>query len=347
MAKKPFKGMLSPLVKLLDRSGAASHHAPTPEQDTTRFPGLPWDLRTIIIVFGPGAPFRFLNLNVLLGLTGVPFDRVDQLHGIGPMDAFDLQFCLEGNDRSATCKKYFSIAKDLEYEPDKVEFRLGDRLEFRGSWPEYSIRYRQPEEDLSLSMRLASQDDFQWWSYAPGMYCHYTSFCDCELEWSWKGQGGSSSVIALHDHGWGRNLLPVRLPVRVFRYEVMRIEERGTAISLWTEAPPGLTLKNVGLVRRENRTPVFMPRYHCEVLEWDEFSSYAGRACRVPRRWVGTQEARGARFRYEAARATEPRPVIGNGFMYGFDYQGELSGPEGAARLEGRGYVEQLGLLVR
>jgi len=339
-------GALSPLLKLLDRAGAASHQAPTPEQDTTRFPRLPWDLRTIIIVFGPEAPFRFLNLNILLGLTGVPFDRPEDLGAIKPMDAFDLQFCLEGKDRHAAYKKYHSIEKELEYKSGKVEFKLGERLEFSGSWPDYSIRYQQPEEDLSLSMRLSSWDDFHWWAYVPGVYCHYTSFCESEMEWSWKGQSGSVAALALHDHGFGRNLMPIRLPVKVFRYEVMRIGERGKAISLWTEAPPGLTLKNVGLVRRDKSESTFMPGYSCEVLEWDTFENYAGKTCRVPRRWLGKQQSNNAGFQYEAVRTTEPRPVIGNGFIHGFDYQGELTGPKDE-KLEGQGYVEQLGLLAR
>ena len=91
---------------LLDRSSKAARQRPDPAEDGTRFPEFPWDLRTIILLFPPEAPFRFMNLNLLLGLTGVPFDRIEQLEGLRTEDAFDLQFCLEGRERYATYKRY-------------------------------------------------------------------------------------------------------------------------------------------------------------------------------------------------------------------------------------------------
>ena len=71
---------IPPLIKLLDYSGVKgegkARPAPTGWEETTHFPESPWDLRTVIIVFPPESPFRFLNLNVLLGITGVPFDQI-------------------------------------------------------------------------------------------------------------------------------------------------------------------------------------------------------------------------------------------------------------------------------
>jgi hypothetical protein len=334
------------LLGLVDRSATAPHEKPLPAEEGTRFPEFPWDLRTIIMVFPPDAPFRFLNLNTLLGLTGVPFDQVERLGGLDAKDAFDLQFCLEGRERHAVYKQYHSIDKELEYKTEAVRFKLPERLFFEGAWPSYQIQYRQPEEDLSLSIKFDSRDDFHWWAYVPGVYCHYTSFCDCAVEWQWSGKSGTIETLALHDHGWGRNLLPIRLPVNVFRYEVMRLPEAGSAISLWTEGPLGMELKNVGLLRPDQKPGWPMERYECEVLEWEAFDNYAGKTCRVPRRWLGRQKGDGREFSYEAERATEPRPIIGNGFIYGFDYQGELTGTAGG-KIEGEGYVEQLGLLVR
>jgi hypothetical protein len=58
---------LLPILGLLDRSSRAAHERPDPAQDGTRFPEFSWDLRTLILVFPPEAPFRFLNLNLLLG----------------------------------------------------------------------------------------------------------------------------------------------------------------------------------------------------------------------------------------------------------------------------------------
>jgi len=333
-----------PLVHMLDRAPEAPHVQPLPEEEQTRFPAYPWDLRTVIIVFPQDSPFRYLNLNVLLGMTGVPFDQVERWHGPNPRDAFDLQLCLEAPNRCATYKQYHSISRELKYRPNDVYFELGQQLLFEGRWPEYRIRYTQPEINLELSLQLNSWKDFRWWAYTPGIYCHYTSFCDCRFQWQWEDDEGVLEVPALHDHGWGKNILPVRLPLKVFRYEVMRFPEGAFAISLWTEGPLRMELRNVGLIRWDKQPPVHMNRYECKVLEWEMFSNYAGKECRVPRRWIGTQHGDRVEFHYEAVRTSLPRAVLGEGFLYGFGFQGRLTGAcPSSERIEGTGYVEQLG----
>ena len=339
----PHKALL-PLIRIADRSGKVPNDQPSREQETTRFPVFPWDLRTIIMVFPDHAPFRFLNLNTTLGLTGVPFDQRKNWNHSDPKDAFDLQFCLEGGNEHASYKQYHSVARELEYRHGEVLLKLDDRLHFQGDWPDYRIQYRQPDNGLEVSLRLVSWPDFHWWLYSPRLYCHYTSFCDCRVEWDWNGAKGALDLPALHDHGWGRTLLPLRFPLRVFRYEVLRLPLDQLAISLWTEGPARLELKNVGLIRKEKQSPPQVQPYHCQVLEWETFPNYAGLPCRIPNRWVGTQQGKAGTFVYEALRMTEPRPILGEGFMYGFDYQGILNNPGLPVEdVKGSGYVEHLG----
>ena len=338
---------LVPILDCLDHSSKVAHQRPEPTEDGTRFPEFPWDLRTIILLFPPEAPFRFMNLNLLLGLTGSPFDQPEQLGPLDAGDAFDLQFCLEGRKRCATYKRYHSITRDLSYRPAATEFLLGERLRFEGSWPIYRIRYRQPEAELSLTLHFDSWEDFHWWAHAPRLYCHYTSFGRCRMDWQWESEGGAVEVPALHDHGWGRNLLPLEVPLRTFRYEVLQLRDRtenadGLAISLWTEGPFGMELKKSGVLRWGREHSQVMNRYEYRVLEWETFENYAGAPCRVPRRWLGRQTGSGVEREYEAQRSTEPRAVLGNGFLFGFDYQGIWKGPAERA-LQGEGYSEQLG----
>jgi hypothetical protein len=324
-----------------------THERPDSTEEGTRFPEFPWDLRTLILLFPPEAPFRFMNLNLLLGLTGTPFDRPEQLGTLDARDAFDLQFCLEGRGRCVGYKRYHSIARELSYRPAAVEFLLGERLRFEGSWPAYRIRYRQPEAELSLTLHFDAREDFHWWAHAPRFYCHYTSFGRCRMDWRWGSEGGAIEVPALHDHGWGRNLLPFGVPLRTFRYEVLQLRD-GTentgdlAISLWTEGPLGIGLKKSGVLRWDQGHSQLMSRYECRALEWELFENHAGTPCRVPRRWYGRQTGNGAEFEYEAQRSTEPRAVLGHGFLFGFDYRGVLRGPA-TREFEGHGYGEQLG----
>jgi hypothetical protein len=338
-----------PILGLLDRSRKAAHQRPDPADDGTRFPEFPWDLRTLILLFPPEAPFRFMNLNLLLGATGTPFDRPERLGPLDAGDAFDLQFCLEGRKRCATYKRYHSIARELSHRPAAVELLLGERLRFEGSWPTYRVRYRQPEAGLSLTLHLDCWEDLQWWAHAPRLYCHYTSFGSCRMDWQWESESGAVEVPALHDHGWGRNLLPLRVPLRTFDYEVLQLPSaaeigEGLAISLATEGPFGIELKKSGALRWGRRHLQVMDRYERRVLEWETFENHAGTPCRVPRRWLGRLSGSGTRFEYEAQRGTEPRAVLGDGFLFGFDYRGVL-GQERA--VEGTGYAEQMGSVLR
>jgi len=346
---------LLPILGLLDRSSRAACQRPDPDEDGTRFPEFPWDLRTLILLFPPQAPFRFMNLNLLLGLTGAPFDRTERLGDLRASDAVDLQFCLEGRQRCATYKRYHSIERELRYRPRAVQFvlgesGLGERLRFEGSWPAYRIEYRQPEAELACSLHFDAYEDLHWWARAPRLYCHYTSFGSCRLEWHWGSEAGVLEAPALHDHGWGRNLLPLGVPLKLFRYEVLHVpseagETGGFAISLWTEGPFGMELKQSGLLRRQPERSRIVTRVESRVLEWETFENHAGEACRVPRRWLGRQVGAGAEFEYEAQRSSEPRAVLGNGFLCGFDYRGVWRGPA-QENLEGEGYAEQMGWIA-
>lgn len=340
-----FAKMLGPLVKRLNGAGDAPTAAPSREDDGTRFGEFPWDLRTVIAVFPPEAPFRFLNLNLLLGMTGIPFDRVETWEGGDPLDACDLQFCLEGRAGAVTHKGFYSVAEDVSYEEGAVQLGLGERLSFSGAWPRFEVRYAQPEADLELTLQLDSQPGIHWWAHIPRAYFHYTSFVTCRMTWRWGAEQGTLEVPALHDHGWGRNMLPARLPLRVFRYEVFSLPAGGQASTLWTEVPGGVQLVNTGHVRPEPGVPgQAMHDYACEVLEWETFANYAGEPRRVPRRWRGELHGPGGSFSYEAERKTAPRPVIGDGFMCAFDYEAHGSAVPGG-RASGEGYVEQFGLL--
>jgi hypothetical protein len=341
---------LLPLVGLLDRSSRAARDRPDPADDATRYPSFPWDLRTLILLFPPETPLRFMNLNLLLGPTGAPFDRPGELGALRADGAVDLQFCLEGRKRCATYKRYHSIDRELSYRPGAVALVLGERLRFEGSWPVYAIEYRQPEAGLSCSLRFEAFEDLHWWARAPWLYCHYTSFGSCRVDWRWESESGVLEVPALHDHGWGRNLLPLGVPLEVFRYEVLRVpaeaeEPGGFAICLWTEGPFGLELKQAGLLRRQLQRGCTAARVEGRVLEWATFDNHAGRPCRVPHRWLGRCIGAGTGFEYEAQRSTEPRAIFGNGFLCGFDYQGVWRGAT-QERFEGEGYSEQLGWVV-
>ena len=263
-------------------------------------------------MFPPDAPFRFLNLNVLLGLTGTPFDQPERWRGRPARDAFDLQLCLEGREEAATYKAYHSIDAELRRGPGPVGFALGERVTLEGGWPDYHLTYRQPEAELELDARLAARPGFHWWANLGDRYSHYTTFVDCELTWRWGARSGRTTLPALFDHGWGRTLLPLRVPLRVFRYEVLRLPDSGTVASLWTEGPGRIELESGGVSRPPGATTCHrIERYECTVHEWDVFENRAGAPRQVPRRWSGKLTGRGGRFDYEAVRRSPPRPVLG------------------------------------
>ncbi len=328
---------LNPLVARID-GGARSARPPSPDEDGTRFPDAAWDLRTIIAVFAPDAPFRFLNLNTTLGLTGLPFDQSDNWSG-DPDGAFDLQLCLVGRERTATYKRYHRVGSEVESTPGAVHLALGQRLVLDGAWPHYRATWRQPEEQLSLDLELETAGEVQRWGWIPDYFCHYTSFGSCRLSWRWGDRSGELSTPALFDHGWGRRA-PWASALALFRYEVLRLPGDGVAIGLWTEGPGGLALRRAGLIRRGDDT--VQTSYSCSVQELDRSANYAGRSRHVPRRWVTELSGPDGTLRYEAIRTGVPHAVLGDGFLSAFDYQAEGTGIWSGS-FSGEGYAEQLG----
>lgn len=348
MLPRSLRGALAPMLDRLDGGARACVTPPTDREDGIRFPGAAWDLRTIIVVFGPDAPFRFLNLNPTLGLTGLPFDRAPRSKSGDPRDVFDLQMCLEGRSRAAIYKRQHGVTREVAYAPGAVRLSLGDRLRFEGRWPRYEVHFSDPEQELELDLELVAEGPFQRWAHLPRVYSHYTMFGRCRLRWRWGGASGELETAALHDHGFGVRPPALGDPLRSFRYEVLRLDERGTAIGLWTEGARGVTLRNAGVVARAG-APLRATRYACCVEASDAFVDFAGRARRVPRTWSvrleGLDPLDGA-ISYRATRATEPRAVLGDGFLYAFDYEGEATGRFAAAgtrAIRGEGYVEQMG----
>jgi len=341
------KRSVSPVLDRLDGRWRASARGPTPHEDGTRHPASAWDLRTLIAVPPAGAPFRYLNLNLTLGRTGTAFDRDVPARGAEPRDVLDLQFCLEGLRGAATEKRLGSVRRDLLYTPGTVALQMGERLEIRGAWPRTRIAYRQPEAALELEMAIEAWPGLAWWTRLPGAYCHYTSFGTADLRWQWGSEGGRLELPVLHDHGWGRRMPAFGAPLRRFRYEVLRLEGDAHLLSLYTEGPAGVELRSATILRRSAEEPPLAGGHTREVLEWETFENHAGRACRVPRRWWAKRTGGAGELRYEAVRATEPRPVLGDGFLYAFDYSLETrggGGPAGSRRIEGQGYAEQLGV---
>jgi hypothetical protein len=338
---------LAPVLDRLDGRWRASARGPTPREDGTRHPASAWDLRTFIAVPPAGGPFRFLNLNLTLGRTGTAFDREPPMDGAEPGDTLDLQLCFEGLDGAVTEKRLGSVRRDLVYTPGAVALRLGERVEIRGGWPSTRVRYRQPEAGLELEMTIEAWPGLAWWTRLRGAYCHYTSFGTARLEWRRGAATGQLELPVLHDHGWGRRMPNLGAPLRRFRYEVLRLPGEGHLLALHTEGPGGVELRSASILRRGADEPTLAGGYTREVLEWETFDNHAGRPCRVPRRWRGRRTDGTGELHYEAVRVTEPRAVLGDGFLYAFDYELEMVGgdaPAGSGRIEGRGYAEQLGV---
>ena len=344
MNHTPFRRLLTPVRRALDRYETAPCRRPAPEQDAVYHPAHCWDLGTLIAVFPQDAPFRFLDLNWVLGLTGTSFDRSPTRSRAKARDAFDLQLCLEGTSEAAVYKGAHSISREASYTPGRPGVELADRLTVTGGWPHYEIRCREPGADLELDMRFSAWPGIHWWACVPRVYCHYSNFGTCELTWRWGHRSGELEVPALLEHGWGNHLLPVRVPLGVFRYEVLGLPDAGIGISLWVDTPGGLELANAAVHRRGREAPKTVGRYRCDVLEWERFENHAGQIRHLPRRWRGHQQIGGGEMVYEAERITPPRTIMGDGCLHAFSWRGEgATLPGGCA--EGTGYVEQMGRL--
>lgn len=258
-------------------------------------------------MFGPDEPLRFLNLNLTLGLTGLSFDQCTG----DPDDVCDVQLCLEGREWVAL-EKRCSTRQDV-----------GEVLAFHGAWPHYQVRFRSRKVELDLAYDAVLP--VQHWARAGRLYSHYTCFGRCRGTWRRDHARGTFDTPALLDHGFGRRARGFGRLLRRFRYEVLRLPDGAFAIGLVTELPGGVTLRRAGLLRGE------AARYEHEIIQSERFANVAGASRAVPAAWA----ARVGPLAYHARRSTPPRAVLGDGFLYAFDYD--------TADFSGEGYAEQLG----
>ncbi len=342
MKQHRFRRVLQPLRKLLDQYQVAPTDRVDRPLESVRYPDYRWDLGTLIAVFPPESPWYLLDLNWVLGAMGNSFDLVSTRSRRAGMDAFDLQFCLEGKERHATYKAVHSVAEEVSFITGAVNLTLRNRLKVTGTWPEYRIEYRQPERSLELDLQYRAWPGIHWWARSPGLYSHFSNFGSCDVTWRWNGDQGHLQLPALLEHAWGNHLLPFRIPLGIFRYEVLRMPENGIAISLWVDAPGGLEMATAAVQRFGAETERIVGAYQCEVLEWETLPNRAGDLRRLPIRWRGVQQFDEGTFKYETERITPPRPIMGDGFLHTFAWRGEGTGVIGGSA-EGTGYVEQMG----
>jgi hypothetical protein len=326
------------LAGRIDARARGRRSDPSTALDGTRHRAGRWDLRTVIALFPPSCPLRFLNLNVTHGRTGLPFDQRCRTAALADDESFDLQLCLAGRDDAERYKREHRLGVEVRSAPGRVDIALDDRLRFAGCWPSYAIEYRQPEALLALDLALAAWPGLHWWARLGNGYSHYTGFATATVAWRWRERSDRIEVAALHDHGFGRTV-PRRLGalLRLFRYEVLRLPGEGHALAVHAAGPGGVALRSEGVLRPSRGAHGPTVPFTTEVLAWAEHDNAAGRPCRVPRRWVGRLGPRGGELRYEAAIASVPCSVLGDGFLYAFDYTTD----DGAT--VGEGYAEQLG----
>jgi hypothetical protein len=148
------------------------------------------------------------------------------------------------------------------------------------------VQYRQREAALELDLELDSRPGVQWWVRLPRLYCHYTSFAECRLRWRWGGEQGELTTTALHDHGWGRHALPLRLSPRLFRYEVLRLSDGGHVAVLRTDGPLGVPLRAMGVRRDAGGRMTPLSRLRWQVLDRIACEDHQGRARVAARRWL-------------------------------------------------------------
>ncbi|OIP31472.1 MAG: hypothetical protein AUK47_22435 [Deltaproteobacteria bacterium CG2_30_63_29] len=358
-ARSLWEAGASRLLAPIDARWRAADEALSAADDGTRFPESHWDVRTLIAVFPAGSPFHFLNLNLLLGPTGVAFDRPDRLNGLRGEHAFDLQLCLEGEQGVTSYKRTHPLS-ELRYEQGSVALEMQGRgnephLTLEGGWPRYEIHCVQPSEELALTLVFEAKPRLQWWVRLPKLYSHCSLFGTLTMRWTLADRNGTLEVPALLDHGWGRNVLPLRAPLNRFRYEVLHLPNGVQGASLNAEGPFGAPLRTSGALHWDHDDKLSFECFHHRTAASEAFENYAGVPCQVPLSWSGSMRCAAGRFDYQAERATPARPLLGDGFLYGFEYQGRWhSNPRAPRRaltppiaelglFTDRGYAEQMG----
>jgi hypothetical protein len=328
-------------ARLAQRLGAIVN--PVHRLDAERFdPATPFGpprgrYRTVhygVMVPGLPEPHRFLDVIAVIGQPRVPIWRNDHLVRTSDRDTVSL-LTATGAMTSGQLRG-FSAAEDCDFAPDGSRLRFGDRLMIEGTYPSYAVRIDHPE--VPVELRLAATDVVTHFARLPGgIYDHWSLLC------RYEGQVGGSPAAGLCTLEYARGAA-IRLPLRLFTYSVLNIDDHTQVLMGQVLGPGGLPVQGVVHVRSSDgsgtRSYTRGFDFTVQTFEDEPRTTPDGRRMRLPREftWRAEDPSGAELVRIEGAACGDFTYGMAAGYAGSYRYMGRLVGRP----ITGTGYLEYI-----
>ncbi len=273
-------------------------------------------------------PFRYADVVVTMGAPGFEFFSTRETEIRGPANTAELLVASgahtaihERFDVEASCRR-------VERPEEPVRLEMGDVLELCGDHPRWTAKVEHPTARFALEVSCG--EEVTWFARVLGLYQHVGLLAHYEGTVEVDGKVHPVSGPCSFEYAFGRSAARLpggpRLPVRLFNYEVLSLDDgRQLLAGRIGRSPRSVQLQTAWLkgAGLERRTFTSVTK---EILEAIDAVAPDGRVTRVPRRWVCALDGARGDGRLECALTTEPSYGLGRGYVAGYDFSGVLLG---------------------
>ncbi|MGW6728494.1 DUF6670 family protein [Nocardia sp. NPDC055029] len=332
----------TPLLHGLQRTVSGSHAlSGTPFDPSTPFHPPRGRHRTVhygLMFPGLPAPLNFLDFITVIGQPKVKAFRNAQLIETSDADTANL---LAGTAvRFPGQFRGFQVERDLQLEPDASMIRFGADFALRGTYPDFTVAYRNPEFRADLRVR-ATDKVAHFAKLRGGLYDHWSLLC--EYEGTVEHHGTRYGLSGLSTLEYAR-AVAVDLFIGFFTYQIINIDADTQVLMVEVRGPLGVPLQQAVYVRsREDHGGVYEDGYHYRITEREPTPRHtpAGREMTLGTAftWAVDDENGGPLIHIDAVANDDYIYGMTGGYVGSYRYTGTFRG----TAISGTGYVEQIG----
>lgn len=189
------------------------------------------------------APLNFLDVITVIGQPRITLWRNDHL--VETTDADTAALLIGTGVEFPGQFRGYQVARDLELAADSSLLRFGDDLRFEGSYPEFTVTYRNPAFDLDLRVH-ASDKVSHFAKFRGGLYDHWSLLCSYEGTVTWNGETVELSGLNTLEYARG---VAVPLPFTFFTYQIINIDDTTQVLMVEVLGPLGVPVQRAVYLR--------------------------------------------------------------------------------------------------
>ncbi|MEV6072383.1 DUF6670 family protein [Nocardia sp. NPDC052001] len=308
---------------------ATAFHPPQGRYGTVHYglmlPGLP-------------APLNFIDVIAVIGQPRITLWRNDHLIETTAADTANLLIGA-GVEFPGQFRGY-RVDRDLELAADSSIVRFGEDFLLEGTYPDFTVAYRNPAFDLYLRVR-ATDKVSHFAKVRGGLYDHWSLLCQYDGAVTYDGRTMELSGLNTLEYARGAD---VALPFSFFTYQIINIDDTTQVLMTEVLGPLGVPVQQAVYVRSlHDHGGTYEDNFVFDVhrLEPAARRTPNGLSMRLATEFTWSVDDEHGNELIEIQAVTNDDYVYGmaGGYVGSYRYTGRFRG----APIDGTGYIEYIG----